>query len=142
MKPIGATLRKGWISPRGIAALVVVAILLIVPPVLREATTPPCGEGAVMSDGGCVASDRLTVLARDGQTRTEIEAAVAKYDGIVTSPLVLDKAGIYVIELPPMTATELDHVRAQLVSDGFDASLSPVGELFAARTLRARAQTT
>jgi hypothetical protein len=117
---------------RRVAAVVIVLLLLIVPPVLREPSPAPCPDGAVWYQGGCIAADHLTILAREGQSRTDIEAAVAPYGGVVDDRLRnAALAGVYGVDFPPGTIVELDQIRAGLEAAGFDASLSPLLELFA-----------
>jgi len=109
------------------AALVIVLLLLIVPPVLREATPPLCGEGAVWykASGGCIARDYLGLNAREGQTRPDIEAAVAQLGGVLDDRFPgMAELGIYGIRFPPGSTAELDRIRVALKAAGFDAYLS------------------
>lgn len=120
---------------RRVAAGVIVLLLLIVPPVLREPSPAPCPEGAVWYQGGCIARDRLTIIAREGQSRAHIGAAVASHGGVINDQYLelAELAGLYRVDFPPGTAAELDQIRAALQAAGFDAHLSPLGELFASR---------
>ncbi len=87
-----------------------------------------------MFGGTCIVADRLIILPRDGQSRAVIDAAAARYGGFGV-PFYSARADIYAIDFPSMVAVELDRIREKLISDGFDASLSYMAELFGSSSI-------
>ncbi|OGO58294.1 MAG: hypothetical protein A2Z32_04865 [Chloroflexi bacterium RBG_16_69_14] len=71
------------------------------------------------------------MLAEDGQSRADVEAAIVPHGGKLTSSVLLEKAGIYVARFPVDNPRGLEEIRQALESAGFRAAMSYAMELFA-----------
>jgi hypothetical protein len=88
-------------------------------------------EWVVDVDGGCVLPDQISVVTYDPQSRADLEAAIAIYDGEITFAWEGKRSGIYSVRFPVDDLGELGRIRDVLISSGFSAGFTPMGTLFA-----------
>ncbi len=108
------------------------SVALVVTPMVTNAPDDGCPDRHVRdSTGDCTVVDELVVLTNGGESRAEVEAAVAPFRGVIVQAVEI--AGAYLVRFPVARLEDLSPIRQALLAAGFTVGYSRSANNFASR---------